>query len=324
MRILITGGAGYIGSVVTAQAMAAGHQVVVFDNISKGHRQALPGGARLVQGDILDRDALAAALAAGFDAVMHFAALALVGESFKAPERYYRINVAGSLNLLEVMLETGVPHLVFSSSAATYGEPESVPITEDFPTRPTNPYGSTKLAVDRMIGDFTGAHPLGAVSLRYFNVAGAGRGAGECHHPETHLVPNVLRAALGAEPSVQVFGNDYPTPDGTCIRDYVHVEDLGEAHLLALAAAELGRHRIYNLGNGEGYSVLQVIDAARKVTGAPIRIVDSPRRSGDPARLVASSRRISEELGWEAKHPAIETIVADAWGWMRAHPNGYE
>ena len=256
--------------------------------------------------------------------MLHFAALSLVAESVEEPERYYRNNVGGTLNLLEAMGEAGVPRLVFSSTAAVYGEPEEVPIPETAPALPTNPYGNSKLAVDRMIGDVARARGLSATSLRYFNVAGASGRFGEDHEPETHLIPIVLQAAAGARESVKVFGTDYPTRDGTAVRDYIHVEDLGRAHLLALEASRAGRHRIYNLGNGSGFSVLQVIEAARGVTGVDIEAVEAPRRAGDPPELVASSEAIRADLGWKPEKPGLEAMISDAWAWMLEHPRGYE
>jgi UDP-glucose 4-epimerase len=324
MRLLVTGGAGYIGSVVAAQLLDAGHEVVVLDDLSRGHRGAVDPRASLVEADLLDAPAVREALGGrGLDAVLHFAALALVPESVAHPERYWRTNVGGTLNVLEAMRGAGVARLVFSSTCATYGQPELVPIAEDAPERPTSPYGASKLAVDRMIGETCAAHGLGAVSLRYFNVAGASGPHGEDHDPETHLVPNVLRVALGREPHVEVYGTDYPTGDGTAVRDYIHVEDLAAAHLLALEAAAPGGHEVLNLGNGEGFSVSEVIETARAVTGHPIPAREAPRRPGDPPRLVAASERIRERLGWRPAKPRLETIVADAWAWHQAHPDGY-
>jgi UDP-glucose 4-epimerase len=324
VKLLVTGGAGYIGSVVALQLLEAGHETVVLDNLSKGHERAVPEGCRFVEGDLLDQAGVRDALAEGFDGVLHFAALSLVGESVEQPERYYRNNVCGTLNVLEAMNEANVPRLVFSSTAAVYGEPEQVPIPETSPTLPTNPYGASKLAVDRMIGAVALARGLAATSLRYFNVAGASGSLGEDHHPETHLIPLVLQAAAGTRDAVKIFGTDYPTRDGTPIRDYIHVEDLGRAHLLALEAARAGEHKIYNLGNGAGFSVREVVEAARRVTGRPIEAVESPRRSGDPAVLVAASDKIRAELGWKPEKPGLEAMISDAWGWMQAHPNGYE
>lgn len=322
MRLLVTGGAGYIGSICAASAIEAGHQVTVFDNLATGHREAVPAGAELVTGDLLDESALASVMASGFDAVLHFAALIVVPESVRRPELYYRNNVAGTLNLVDAMRVAGVRRMVFSSTAAVYGEPESVPITEDAPTRPTNPYGDTKLAMDRMLAAEAAAHDLAPVSLRYFNVGGAHGHLGEDHHPETHLIPNVLLAAAGRAPAVQLFGTDYGTRDGTCVRDYVHIDDLAAAHLLALAAATPGRHLIYNLGSGSGYTVREVIDAVRRVTGREFMVEERPRRAGDSAQLVASSDRIRAELGWDPRH-TLDDIVRDAWTWMQSHPAGY-
>ena len=324
MKLLVTGGAGYIGSVVAHQLLQEGHEVSVLDNLSKGHERAVPEGCRFVGVDLLDAGGVNDALAEGFDGVLHFAALSLVAESVEQPERYYRNNVCGTLNLLEAMGESGVTRLVFSSTAAVYGEPEEVPIPETSPTLPTNPYGASKLAVDRMIGAVAAARGLAATSLRYFNVAGASGRFGEDHHPETHLIPLVLQTASGRRDSVKLFGTDYPTRDGTAVRDYIHVEDLGRAHLLALEAARPGEHRVYNLGNGAGFSVREVIEAARRVTGCPIEAVEAPRRSGDPAVLVASSDKIRDELGWKPERPEPEAMISDAWEWMQTHPNGYE
>jgi UDP-glucose 4-epimerase len=326
VKLLVTGGAGYIGSVVASQLVEAGHETVVLDNLSKGHEPAVPEGARLVEGDLLDGGFVEETLAEGFDGVLHFAALSLVGESMEEPERYYRNNVCGTLNLLEGMREAGVPRLVFSSTAAVYGEPEEVPIPETAPTVPTNPYGASKLAVDGLIWAVARARGLAATSLRYFNVAGSSADGrfGEDHHPETHLIPLVLQAAAGTRASVKIFGTDYPTRDGTAVRDYIHVEDLGRAHLLALEAAQPGEHRVYNLGNGAGFSVLEVVEAARRVTGRRIDAEEAPRRAGDPPALVASSGRIREELGWKPEKPELEAMISDAWTWMRSHPDGYE
>ena len=326
MRALVTGGAGYIGSVVASQLAGAGHETVVLDDLSKGHAEAVPEGTRLVRGNLLDGGFVRETLSEGFDAVLHFAALSLVGESVQEPERYYRNNVCGTLNLLEAMRESGAERFVFSSTAAVYGEPEEVPIRETAPALPTNPYGSSKLAVDRLIGAVAEAHGLAATSLRYFNVAGASGRFGEDHHPETHLIPMVLKAAADGS-SVKIFGTDYPTPDGTPIRDYIHVEDLSRAHLLALDAAceaRPGQHRIYNLGNGAGFSVREVVEAAREVTGRYIEAVEAPRRAGDPPVLVAASQRIRDELGWIPEKPKLSDMISDAWDWMQEHPHGYD
>jgi UDP-glucose 4-epimerase len=325
MKLLVTGGAGYIGSIVTRQLLDADHEVAVLDNFSTGHRGAVPAEAELFEVDLLDGPSVARVLQGrGFDAVLHFAALALVPESVANPERYWRVNVGGSLNLIDAMREAGVGRLVFSSTCAVYGEPSKTPISETTPRLPTNPYGASKLAVDTMIGHECAAHGLGAVSLRYFNVAGASGELGEDHEPETHIVPNVLRVALGQAEHVSVYGTDYPTADGTAIRDYIHVEDLGRAHLLALDGGRAAEHRIFNLGNGAGFSVRQVVEAARALTGHEIPTVEAARRPGDPPVLVAASERIREELGWEARKPALEAIVSDAWEWTRTHPTGYQ
>ena len=323
MRLLVTGGAGYIGSIVAGHLLAAGHDVVVLDNLERGHREAVPTGARLVVADLLDRHVLGDALAEGFDGVLHFAALALVGESVSHPERYWRTNVGGTLNLLEAMSDVGVSRLVFSSTCAVYGQPEEVPISEQATPRPLNAYGASKLAVDEMIASFCTARNLGAVSLRYFNVAGASGERGEDHDPETHLIPNVLRAALGITEFVEIYGTDYPTPDGTAIRDYIHIDDLSDAHLLALDAARPGDHQIYNLGNGNGFSVREVIGTAESVTGRAIPTREAARRPGDPPMLVAASERIRSELGWKPQKPELSRIVADAWTFARARPQGY-
>jgi UDP-glucose 4-epimerase len=321
MRILVTGGAGYIGSVVAKQLLEAGHDVVVLDDLSRGHAAALPSGAAHANVSLLDPGALDEPLA-GVGAVLHFAALALVAESVEHPERYWRNNVVGTLNLLDAMRAHGVGRLVFSSTCATYGAPENIPIAEDEPTAPVNSYGASKLAVDLMIRDECEAHGLAAASLRYFNVAGASGELGEDHEPETHLIPLVLRAAAGAREHVNVFGTDYPTRDGTAVRDYIHVEDLGAAHLLALDALEPGTHRILNLGTGHGYTVREVIDAARRVTGRAIAVREEGRRPGDPPELVAANARAREVLGWEPQR-GLEAMIGDAWAWHQAHPHGY-
>ena len=323
MKLLVTGGAGYIGSVVAAQLVEAGHEVTVLDNLRKGHRVAVPKQARFVEADLLDQERLIQILGGGFDGVLHFAALSLVGESVQQPERYYRNNVVGSLNLLDAMRAGGVKRLVFSSTAATYGEPTEIPILETSPTKPTNPYGGSKVAVDQMIGFEAAAHGLAAVSLRYFNVAGASGQLGEMHNPETHLIPIVLQAAAGQRESVQIYGTDYKTRDGTAVRDYIHVEDLARAHLLALTGAKASQHEIYNLGNGQGFSVREVIEVARKVTGVDIKAVEVERRAGDPPVLVASSAKIQSELGWRPEKAALESMIGDAWVWHQAHPKGY-
>jgi UDP-glucose 4-epimerase len=317
MRLLVTGGAGYVGSVVTLALLRQGHDVTVLDDLSTGHADGVPEGATLVPGPLQQTAPAVLADGPGYDGVLHFAAKALVGESVEHPERYWHTNVAGTLGLLDAMRANAVPRLVFSSTAATYGEPTEVPIPETAPTRPTNPYGASKLAVDMMITSEARAHGLGAVSLRYFNVAGALDGCGERHAVETHLIPITLQVVTGERPALPVYGSDWPTPDGTCIRDYVHVADLADAHVLALEAAEPGEHRIYNLGNGAGFSVLDVVEAVRRVTGHPLPVEVAPRRAGDPAVLVASSARIREELGWVPAHPSVDDMVADAWEFVR-------
>ncbi len=321
MRVLVTGGAGYIGSVVAAQLVAAGHEVTVLDDLSTGHADAVPAGATFVKGTL--RDCAAEVLADGTDGVLHFAARSLVGESVAEPAKYWSSNLGGSVALLEAMREIGVRTIVFSSTAAVYGEPERTPVAETDPTRPTNPYGASKLAVDTTLTEFARLYGFAAISLRYFNVAGAhraGDGAwfGERHHPETHLIPAVLAAASAGQ-RMQVFGDDYPTPDGTCIRDYIHVTDLADAHLRALAAGRPGQHRVYNLGNGTGFSVRQVVDVCAEVTGIAIGTEMTLRRPGDPAVLVASSERIQAELGWHARRD-LRDMAADAWEFTRARP----
>ncbi|MGI5284045.1 UDP-glucose 4-epimerase GalE [Nonomuraea polychroma] len=309
MRLLVTGGAGYVGSVVAAQLVEAGHEVTVLDDLSTGHEDAVPEGARFVQRDI----AAAGDALDGVDAVLHFAAKSLVGESVEKPGLYWANNLGGTLALLEAMRDKGVGKIVFSSTAATYGEPERSPIQEDDPTRPTNPYGASKLAVDTALSAYARIRGLGAVSLRYFNVAGAYGRYRERHAVETHLIPNVLKVATGERASVSVFGTDYPTPDGTCVRDYIHVADLSRAHLLALEAITPGEHKIYNLGSGTGFSVQEVISVCREVTGHAIPAEIGERRAGDPAVLVASSAKIQRELGWKAERPALRDIITDAW-----------
>jgi UDP-glucose 4-epimerase len=324
MRLLVTGGAGYIGSVVAQSLVARGDEVTVLDSLFRGHRGAVPDGAEFVQADLLDAGAIATVVErGGFDGVLHFAAMTLVGESVAHPERYYRGNVAGTLNLLDAMRASEVRRIVFSSTAATYGEPDAIPITEDTPNVPVNAYGNSKLAVDRMLADEARAHGLAAVSLRYFNVGGASGPLGEDHEPETHLIPLVLRAAAGVRDHVSIFGTDYETRDGTALRDYVHVSDLASAHLLALDSAVSGEHRVFNLGSGTGYTVRDVIDAVRAVTGREFEVREEPRREGDPPALVASGERAREELGWRPER-SLEDMIGDAWAWHQAHPHGYK
>ncbi|HUS68569.1 MAG TPA: UDP-glucose 4-epimerase GalE [Kofleriaceae bacterium] len=324
MRALVTGGAGYVGSVVVEELLASGaERVVVLDDLSKGHAAAVVAPATLVRGDVAD-GALVTSLCREerIDLVIHMAARSLVGESVQKPADYYRANVVGGLALLDALVAAGVKRIVFSSTAAVYGEPERSPITEDMPVQPTNPYGDTKLALERALAWYDGAYGLRYASLRYFNAAGATAHNGEQHVPETHLIPNVLEAARGRLPHVTVFGDDYPTPDGTCVRDSIHISDLARAHVLAAGRLDRGS-RIYNLGCGGGFSVAQVIEAARAVTGRPIPAVMGPRRAGDPPVLVASSERARKELGWAPQKQDLEVILRDAWAWLEAHPEGY-
>jgi UDP-glucose 4-epimerase len=326
MAVLVTGGAGYIGSAFVEQLLAAGGDVVVLDDLSRGHRGAVDPDATFYEGRTGDR-ALVARIARehGVDACVHFAALAYVGESVTEPARYYDNNFTQAQVLCEALLEAGVKRIVFSSTCATYGVPQEIPIPETHPQQPINPYGWSKLFVERMLEDFDRAYGLGFVALRYFNAAGATARRGEDHDPETHLIPLALAAAAGRRPRLAVFGTDYPTPDGTAIRDYIHIEDLGEAHLLALRHLREGGDSEYlNLGNGTGYSVLEVIEATRKVTGLDVPFENAPRREGDPARLVGDARRARKILGWEPKRPALEDIIRSAWEWQNAHPRGYE
>ncbi|HLL67890.1 MAG TPA: UDP-glucose 4-epimerase GalE [Micromonosporaceae bacterium] len=322
VKLLVTGGAGYIGSVVTARLLDAGHEVVVLDDLSTGYAEAVPDGAILVRGRV--HDALPDVLApdAGFDGVLHFAAFIAAGESVQRPEKYWDNNAVGSLRLLNAMRTAGVQRLVFSSTANVYGDPDTVPIPETAATRPPNPYAASKLAVDHAIAGEATAYGLAAVSLRYFNVAGAyladGVAIGERHDPETHLIPMALQVAAGKREKLALFGDDYPTPDGTCVRDYIHVSDLATAHLLALDSMSGGGHRIYNLGNGTGFSNRQVIEVVREVTGHPIPVEVAPRRAGDPADLVASSDKAKQELGWVPERTDLADIVSDAWTFYRA------
>ena len=323
MNVLVTGGAGYVGSVVTEGLLKAGHRVIVVDNLQQGHRQAVPDGAEFVQADIGD----AAALDTVFgrlpvDAVMHMAGETVVEYSTTDPGRYFATNVVGGLNLLNVMLKHKVRRMVFSSSAAVYGEPRSTPIEEDHPREPINSYGLSKLQFEQIMGWYGTAYGLRHVSFRYFNAAGATERLGEDHVPETHLIPNVFKAALNHTP-VSVFGTDYPTKDGSCVRDYVHVADIARAHVRALEKIDTVKAAVYNLGNGDGYSVMEVVKAVGRVTGADIPARVCARRSGDPAVLVASSARARSELGWAPQFPALEDIVSSAWTWTRNHPRGY-
>ncbi|HTW12715.1 MAG TPA: UDP-glucose 4-epimerase GalE [Solirubrobacteraceae bacterium] len=324
MKLLVTGGAGYIGSIVSRLLVERGHELVVFDNLERGHRQAVAPEAEFVLGDLRNEAKIAEAVATHKpEGVLHFAALALVAESVENPGIYYDNNVVGTMNLLNAMLENGVTRLVFSSTCAVYGQPDVVPIDEAATPRPQNAYGASKLAVDYMIGDYCVAHELGAVSLRYFNVAGAHGHVGEDHEPETHLIPNILRVLQGKRENVSIFGTDYPTRDGSAIRDYIHIDDLAEAHVLALEGARVGEHKIFNLGNGNGFSVREVIAAVERVTDQRIPAVEAPRRPGDPPELVAAGEKIRSELGWEPKKPDLDTMIADAWAFHQAHPDGY-
>ncbi|WP_405165684.1 UDP-glucose 4-epimerase GalE [Nocardia sp. NBC_01499] len=317
MKLLVTGGAGYVGGVCAQVLLEEGHEVVVVDDLSTGNADGVPSAARFVEGDIAQA-ATALLAAESFDGVLHFAAQSLVGESVQQPEKYWHGNVVKTFELLEAMRNAGTPRLVFSSTAAVYGEPEQVPITEDAPTRPTNPYGASKLAIDHAITSYSIAHGLAATSLRYFNVAGAYGGLGENRVVETHLIPLVLQVALGHRKAISVFGTDWPTPDGTAVRDYIHIRDLAQAHLLALATSEPGTHRVYNLGSGTGFSVRQVISACERVTGLPIAAQDAPRRPGDPATLIASSERAIADLGWHPEHNDLDEIVSDAWDFLQS------
>jgi UDP-glucose 4-epimerase len=326
LRILVVGGAGYVGSTSVETFIEAGHAVTVYDDLSTGHAAAVVSPAKLVRGGITDRSRLTGLLRSEkIDAVLHCAARSLVSESMSDPALYYRANVTGGVALLEAMRDAGVTRLVYSSTAAVYGEPKRVPIAEADRTEPINPYGATKLAFEGAMRWFAAAHGFQAISLRYFNVAGATERNGEDHHPETHLIPLVLRVATGEASHVQIYGQDYATPDGTCIRDFIHVRDLGTAHLVALeATAETDPSlEVYNLGSAAGFSVREVVEAARKVTGRPIPSRVVKRRVGDPPVLVASSRRARRELGWQPRHSKLEEMLSDAWTWKEAHPAGY-
>jgi UDP-glucose 4-epimerase len=313
MKIFVTGGAGYIGSVVVERLLERGHEVVVYDNLTKGHRESVGAPAILIEGDLADRPKLAASLTKyQSEAVIHLAASSLVGESISSPHLYFQNNIVNGLNLLEAMRECGLRRLVFSSTAAVYGTPATVPITEDAPLAPTNPYGESKLAFERMLRWYDEAYGMRYVSLRYFNAAGATAINGEAHDPETHLIPNILKVARGESSHVQIFGEDYDTPDGTCIRDYIHVSDLADAHLLALGAMEKSS-QTYNLGYGSGYSVAEVVEMARQVTGRWISTESSPRRPGDPPVLIASSDKIRRDLGWQPRLSELDQILESAW-----------
>ena len=326
MKILVVGGAGYVGSHCVRRLVAAGHDVTVYDNLSAGHAKAIPDGTPLIRAEMADLVTLDGVLADGFDGVMHFAAHLDVGESVRQPLKYYENNVVNTIHLLKLMERRGIRRFVFSSTCATYGEPDSMPIVEDMPQAPINPYGHTKLVMEWALRDSAVAWNLGACALRYFNACGAAfdGSIGEDHDPEIHLIPIVLQVALGQREKVSIFGTDYPTLDGTCIRDYVHVEDLAEAHLLAMESIEEGRFEAYNLGTGIGTSVREIIDAARRVTGHEIPTTESERRPGDPPRLYADPSKIKSGLGWEPKYTNITGTIETAWKWHMSHPNGYE
>lgn len=327
MRILVLGGAGYIGSHTASELVKAGHEVVIADNLVTGYRKAIPEGAKFYEGDLRDSDFLDNLFhQEKIDAVIHFAAYSLVGESVTNPLKYYDNNLCGTKVLLEAMVKNNVNKIVFSSTAATYGEPENIPILETDRTCPTNPYGETKLAMEKMFKWTAEAHGLRYVSLRYFNACGADESGeiGEAHTPESHLIPLILQVPNGKRETISIYGTDYDTPDGTCIRDYIHVTDLAQAHILAVKyLANGGKSDIFNLGNGVGYSVREVIETARKVTGHPIPATETPRRAGDPARLVASSEKAKKILGWKPVHDSLEEIISSAWSWHKNHPNGY-
>lgn len=321
MNVLVTGGAGYIGSICVEELINAGHAVTVLDNLCEGHRSAIDSRAKFVEGDLGERELVTRVIReAGAEAIIHFAAHALVGESMQNPGKYFRNNVAGGLELLDAARANGVKKFVFSSTCATYGPPDRVPMTEDLPQRPINPYGESKLMFEKILKWYHEIHGLEFVAFRYFNAAGASEKFGEHHRIETHLIPNVLKVPLGQAQQCEIFGTDYETPDGTCIRDYIHIVDLAQAHMLAM---QPGKQGFYNLGNGEGYSVREVIQMCEKVSGKKIKAVEKPRRPGDPAKLVASAERAMKELGWKPKYPKLEDIVSSAWAWHKAHPNGY-
>jgi UDP-glucose 4-epimerase len=320
LRFLVTGGAGYIGGTVAELLLNKGHKVTIYDNLCHGHRSMVPARAEFIQGELADQSHLEQIFSSStFDGVMHFAALIEAGESMQRPELYFRNNSAATLTLLEAMLAKGVHRLVFSSTAAVYGEPESTPIREDAPLRPTNAYGESKLLVEQMLSWMNRVHGFRYASLRYFNVAGAIEDRGEAHEPESHLIPLILDVALGKRKSIKVFGQDYPTPDGTCIRDYIHVQDLAHAHLLAFEALAERDRLIFNVGNGQGFTIRQVIESARRVTGHPILVEEVERRPGDPAVLIASSEKIERELGWTREFDKLDDIVASAWKWHQQH-----
>jgi UDP-glucose 4-epimerase len=321
MKVFVTGGAGYIGSVCTEELLNSGHQVTVYDNLTEGHRSAVDKRATFIPGQPEEPGDIAKAIdQTKPEAVVHFAANALVGESMTNPGKYFHNNVCNGLKLLEAAVSAGVKKFVFSSTCATYGPPDRIPMTEDLPQRPINPYGESKLMFERILQWYEQLHGLEFVAFRYFNAAGASEKFGEHHRIETHLIPNLLKVPLGQSTNCEIYGTDYPTPDGTCIRDYIHVIDLAQAHILALQPSKCG---FYNLGNGDGYSVRQVISMCEKVTGKKIPAVEKPRRAGDPPRLVASAAKAINELGWKPKFPKLEEIISTAWGWHKQHPQGY-
>jgi len=324
MNIFVTGGAGYIGSAATEALLYEGHSVTVYDSLVTGYRGAVPEGARFIQADLGDSAALVSALASEkYEAVMHFAAFIEAGESMKDPGKFFKNNLANSLQLMEEAQRAGVRRFVLSSTAAVYASSET-PLREDSPINPANVYGFTKLAIEQALEWYRRIHGLHFASLRYFNASGALPGRGEAHQPESHLIPLVLQVVLGQKKTASIFGTDYPTPDGTCIRDYIHIADLVSAHLLALEALEREDRLVYNLGNGSGYSVREVIETARTVTGMPIPVIESPRRPGDAPRLVAAPEKIRKELGWAPRHTELRDIISSAWDWYRSHPHGYE
>jgi UDP-glucose 4-epimerase len=321
MNVFVTGGAGYIGSVCVEELINAGHTVTVFDNLTEGHRSAVDPRAKFIEGCFSDAALIKQAVRdAKAEAILHFAANALVGESMTNPSKYFRNNVANGLNLLDAAVESGVKKFVFSSTCATYGPPDRVPMTEDLPQRPINPYGESKLMFEKMLIWYRQLHKLDFVAFRYFNAAGASEKFGEHHRIESHLIPNVLKVALGQARQCEIYGTDYPTPDGTCIRDYIHIIDLAQAHILGLAPGKTG---FFNLGNGDGYSVKQVIQTCEKITGTKIPAVEKPRRPGDPPKLVAAANKAFTELGWKPKYPKLDDIVATAWAWHKKNPTGY-
>lgn len=321
MKVFVTGGAGYIGSVCVEELLNSGHSVAVFDNLSEGHRNAVDSRANFIEGSLSDRDRVSQAVKdTAPNVIIHFAAHALVGESMTNPSKYFRNNVAAGLNLLDAAVEASVRKFVFSSTCAVYGPPDRVPMTEDLPLRPINPYGESKLLFEKILHWYRQIHGLDFVAFRYFNAAGASSRFGEHHRIETHLIPNVLKVALDQSTHCEIYGTDYPTPDGTCIRDYIHVIDLAQAHILAMQPESTG---FYNLGNGQGYSVREVIETCEQVTGTKIKVIEKPRRPGDPPRLVASAERAMTELGWKPRFPKLDAIVSTAWNWHRQYPDGY-